>query len=158
MEAAWQTDWSELRQGLREERSLLVIGRGIGLATALESALKLKETCGLHAEAFSAAEVKHGPMALVANSIPLLLFAQADQTGAGSLALAREMQARGARIWATGVGPEDGLPVLPSVVTHPLLAPVIQNLSFYKVVNPLSFDRGYDPDSPPNLNKVTRTM
>lgn len=158
MEAAWQADWSELRQGLREERSLLVIGRGIGLATALESALKLKETCGLHAEAFSAAEVKHGPMALVANSIPLLLFAQADQTGAGSLALAREMQARGARIWATGVEPGDGLPVLPSVATHPLLAPFVQNLSFYKVVNALSFDRGYDPDSPPNLNKVTRTM
>ena len=157
MNEAWEVDWSSLRHGLLEERSLLVVGRGIGLATALEAALKLKETCGLHAEAFSAAEIKHGPMALVANSVPLLLFAQADQTAFGSTALAEEMRSMGARIWAAGLEP-GGVQALPTVRTHPLLAPFVQGLSFYKMVNALSFDRGYHPDNPPNLNKVTRTL
>ena len=158
MEKAWEADWSELRDGLRDERSLLVVGRGVGFATALEAALKLKETCGLHAEAFSAAEIKHGPMALVANSIPLLVFAQADRTEASSTALAREMHARGARAWAVGVHEDTGVRALPSARTHPLLAPFVQNMSFYKVANGLSFDRGLHPDRPPNLNKVTHTL
>lgn len=158
MNNAWNADWSELRHGLREERNLLVIGRGVGLATALEAALKLKETCGLHAEAFSAAEIKHGPMALVANSIPLLVFSQPDKTESGSLNLVREMTALGAKTWTAGLGAEGGAHALPSVRTHPLLAPFVQNLSFYKVANTLAFDRGYHPDSPPNLNKVTRTL
>lgn len=158
MDVAWSADWSELREGLRNERSLLVVGRGVGFATALEAALKLKETCGLHAEAFSAAEIKHGPMALVANSIPLLVFSQADRTEPGSIALAREMHARGARIWTIGMGAEAGLRSLSSVRTHPLCAPFVQNMSFYKVANGLSFDRGLHPDHPPNLNKVTCTL
>lgn len=158
MSAVWDADWSSLRHGLLEERSLLVVGRGVGLATALEAALKLKETCGLHAEAFSAAEIKHGPMALVANAVPLLLFSQPDQTEFGSTALAGEMRGMGVRIWAAGLEPGCGAHTLPSIRTHPLLAPFVQGLSFYKMVNALSFDRGYHPDNPPNLHKVTRTL
>lgn len=158
MEQAWQADWSELRHELRNERNLLVVGRGVGLATALEAALKLKETCGLHAEAFSAAEIKHGPMALAANSIPVLLFSQGDLTAPGAVALATELRANGAKLWVAGVETDCGARSLHSVNTHPLLAPLVQNLSFYRMVNALSFDRGYDPDRPPNLNKVTRTL
>ncbi|HEY9254659.1 MAG TPA: SIS domain-containing protein, partial [Stenotrophomonas sp.] len=62
---AWQSDWRALTEGLVEARNLFVLGRGLGLAAAQEAALKFKETCGLHAEAYSSAEVKHGPMALV---------------------------------------------------------------------------------------------
>ena len=54
--------------------NLFVVGRGLGLAIAQEAALKFKETCGLHAEAFSSAEVKHGPMALVGTDFPVLMF------------------------------------------------------------------------------------
>lgn len=158
MGAAWDADWSALRHGLRDERSLLVVGRGVGLATALEAALKLKETCGLHAEAFSAAEIKHGPMALIAKSIPLLVFSQADKTGASSMELAREMGSRGIKTWSAGLDGESPVRALPSVRTHPLLAPFVQNVSFYKVANALSFDRGHHPDKPPNLNKVTHTL
>lgn len=158
MSAAWTADWSPLREGLREERSLLVVGRGVGLATALEAALKLKETCGLHAEAYSAAEIKHGPMALAANAIPLLLFSQPDQTESGSTALAAELRSKGCRMWTTGLDAETGPHLLPSVRTPPLLAPFVQNLSFYRMVNALSFDRGYHPDRPPNLSKVTHTL
>ena len=63
--------------------NLYVIGRGLGLAVAQEAALKFKETCGLHAEALSAAELRHGPMALVRSGFPLLLFAQDDETPRG---------------------------------------------------------------------------
>lgn len=158
MNAAWEADWSALRHGLLEERSLLVVGRGVGLATALEAALKLKETCGLHAEAFSAAEIKHGPMALAANAIPLLLFSQPDQTEFGAAALAGEMRSKGLKMWTAGLDSESGAYLLPSVRTHPLLAPFVQNLSFYKMVSALSFDRGHHPDRPPNLSKVTHTL
>jgi glucosamine--fructose-6-phosphate aminotransferase (isomerizing) len=65
---------------------------------AQEAALKLKESCGLHAEAFSSAEVKHGPMALVREGFPVLAFTQSDDTRAGIAELAAEFAARGARV------------------------------------------------------------
>ena len=61
---AWQADWSPLTDGLVGAHNLFVLGRGLGLAAAQEAALKFKETCGLHAEAYSSAEVLHGPAAL----------------------------------------------------------------------------------------------
>ena len=69
---SWAQDWSSLSDGLVETRNMFVVGRGFGLAAAQEAALKFKETCGLHAEGFSAAEVKHGPMTLVGPGFPLL--------------------------------------------------------------------------------------
>jgi len=65
LERAWQLDWSAAVTHLTAANNLYVIGRGLGLAIAQEAALKFKETCGLHAEAVSAAELRHGPMALV---------------------------------------------------------------------------------------------
>jgi len=65
LEQAWSLDWTSAVPTLARATNLYVVGRGFGLGIAQEVALKLKETCGLHAEAFSAAEVKHGPMALV---------------------------------------------------------------------------------------------
>src|SRR6185312_6437536 len=76
----WQGDWSPLVDGLTDARNLFVIGRGFGFGIALEAALKFKETAGLHAEAFSAAEVRHGPMAIVGRDFPVLFFAQRDDT------------------------------------------------------------------------------
>ena len=80
MRATWQMDWSKLVNGLIGARNLFVVGRGVGLGAAQEAALKLKETCGLHAEAFSAAEVKHGPMALVGKDFPVLFLTQRDES------------------------------------------------------------------------------
>jgi glucosamine--fructose-6-phosphate aminotransferase (isomerizing) len=81
---AWQADWQAVTDGLVEAHNLFVLGRGLGLAAAQEAALKFKETCGLHAEAYSSAEVKHGPMALVGPGFPVLAFAQPDETGTGT--------------------------------------------------------------------------
>ncbi len=131
-----------------------MLGRGPGLAAAQEAALKFKETCGLHAEAYSAAEVRHGPMALVGPGFPVLAFAQPDDSAAGTLALAQEFRARGARVW---VAAEHGdLPV--AAAPHPLCAPLLAIQSFYRAINALALRRGHDPDVPPHLNKVTETV
>ena len=151
---AWQCDWTALTEGLVDAHNLFVVGRGPGLAAAQEAALKFKETCGLHAEGYSSAEVKHGPMALVGRDFPVLAFAQPDETGAGTRALADEFAARGARVWLAGEGGD--LPV--AAAPHPLCAPLLTVQSFYRAINALALRRGHNPDLPPHLNKVTETV
>ena len=154
---AWQLDWGAATEHLRSASSLFVIGRGLGLGIAQEAALKLKETCGLHAEAFSSAEVKHGPMALVRADFPVLMFSQDDETRAGIEQLATEFAARKARVLLAGAKAQ-GATILPTVVAHPVIEPILQIQSFYRLANNLSLARGLDPDQPPHLNKVTETV
>jgi glucosamine--fructose-6-phosphate aminotransferase (isomerizing) len=163
LRAAWRCDWSPLVDGLQEARNLFVLGRGLGLAAAQEAALKFKETCGLHAEAFSSAEVKHGPMALVGPGFPVLAFALADETGAGTRALAEEFRERGAPVWiatndtgGSGSSPVQALPLADA--PHPACAPLLVVQSFYRAINALALRRGFNPDLPPHLNKVTETV
>ncbi len=158
MRATWQMDWSPLVDGLIEARNLFVVGRGLGLGAAQEAALKLKETCGLHAEAFSAAEVKHGPMALVGTDFPVLFLAQRDESWEGTRELAKEFAARGAKVWVTSpdAAQPHALPV--AEAPHPVCAPLIAIQGFYRAANALAIRRGRDPDVPPHLNKVTQTV
>ncbi|MCW4471604.1 SIS domain-containing protein [Xanthomonas sp. H13-6] len=151
---AWGCDWSSLTDGLEPAHNLFVLGRGFGLAAAQEAALKFKETCGLHAEAYSSAEVKHGPMALVGAGFPVLAFAQPDETGAGTRSMVEEFRARGARVWLAGA--DGDLPV--AAAPHPVCAPLLTIQSFYRAINALALRRGYNPDLPPHLNKVTETV
>jgi len=154
MREAWQCDWSAVTEGLVEATNLFVLGRGLGLGAAQEAALKFKETCSLHAEAYSSAEVKHGPMALVDRGFPVLAFAQPDETGAGTRAVVEEFTARGAQVWMAGAG--GNLPV--AAAPHPLCAPLLTVQSFYRAINALALRRGFNPDLPPHLNKVTETV
>jgi len=151
-------DWSSLVDGLAEANSLFVVGRGLGLAAAQEAALKLKETCGIHAEAFSAAEVQHGPMALVGPGFPVVFFVQDDDTQASTLEVAAKFGARGAHVWTIGAEAEgsDALP-LPAKL-DPACAPLVAVHRFYAAVNALAVRRGRDPDAPPHLRKVTETF
>lgn len=153
---AWELDWSPATERLKTAHNLYVLGRGVGFGIAQEAALKFKETCGLHAEAFSAAEVLHGPMALVQEGFPVLIFAQDDQSEAGVVALARSLTVRGADIMLAGGG--EGPGALPTVSTNPNLEPIARIQSFYRMANALSILRGHDPDKPPHLNKVTETI
>lgn len=150
---AWALDWSSVGERLRGARNLYVLGRGVGYAVAQEAALKFKETCGLHAESFSAAEVQHGPMALIKDGFPLLVFTQDDESLASVEALVEEMAGRGADVWNAG---QDGR--LPALSAHPVLQPLLLIQSFYRMVHGLALARGYDPDQPPHLNKVTKTV
>jgi len=154
---AWQCDWNAGVDALAEAHNLYVVGRGFGLGVAQEAALKFKETCALHAEAFSSAEVRHGPMALVREGFPVLMFAQGDDTRAGVEALAEEFVGRGAEVLLAGAA-APGAILLPTIEAHAVLEPILEIQSFYRMANQLSLARGLDPDSPPHLNKVTETV
>ncbi len=162
---AWSLDWSAAVAILTPARNLFVIARGLGLGIAQEAALKFKETCGLHAEAFSAAEVRHGPMALVGRDFPVLCFAQDDDTLGGMAGLVEEFRGRGARVLIAAPGaslssqaqrPADALPVASPL--HATCTPIVTIQSFYRMVNALALARGRDPDVPPHLEKVTETL
>jgi glucosamine--fructose-6-phosphate aminotransferase (isomerizing) len=157
LERAWRADWSPLTDRLREVQGLYVVGRGLGLGIAQEAALKFKETCGLHAEAFSAAEVRHGPMALAGPGFPFVVFRQSDETEASIEALVADVVGRGGEVFLAGP-PVPGAIALPSEAAHPAIEPMLQIQSFYRAVNALALARGLDPDAPPHLSKVTETL
>ena len=153
---AWELDWSPLIRGLEGATDLYVLGRGVGLGVAQEAALKLKETSQLHAEAFSTAELRHGPMALVRDGFPALMFGQSDETGSDIEETASMLASRGARVFLAG-NTAPGAVSLPSLPCSPLLEPIVQIQSFYRAANALAVARGLDPDRPPHLAKVTET-
>jgi glucosamine--fructose-6-phosphate aminotransferase (isomerizing) len=157
LEQAWSLDWTSAVPTLARSTNLYVVGRGFGLGIAQEVALKLKETCGLHAEAFSAAEVKHGPMALVKLGFPVLMLSQNDESRAGIEALANDFVLRGAEVLLAGIAAERALS-LPTIASHPAIEPILMVESFYRMATALAFARGFNPDKPPHLNKVTETL
>jgi glucosamine--fructose-6-phosphate aminotransferase (isomerizing) len=157
LNAAWSLDWSPAVAALSHASSLYVLGRGLNYAIAQEAALKLKETCGLHAEAFSAAEVKHGPMALVGAGFPVIMLMPSGEGRDAFGTLVRDFVDRRAQVIMTG-GEQEGalaLPFLPGL--YPVLAPLATIQSFYRFAVSLSLARGLDPDHPPHLRKVTET-
>jgi glucosamine--fructose-6-phosphate aminotransferase (isomerizing) len=154
---AQECDWSAAVETLREAVNLFVVARGFGLGVAQEAALKLKETCGLHAEAFSSAEIRHGPMTLVRSGFPVLMFTQHDDTREGIEELAREFAARGAEVLLSGAEARGAIS-LPAISAHPVMEPILAIQSFYLMANNLALARGLDPDCPPHLNKITETV
>ena len=157
---AARNDWTaalDVLDGPDRADRLFVIGRGTGLAIAQEAALKLKETCAIQAEEFSGAEVKHGPMALVEEGYPLLVFAPRGPAQAGLLTLADEMRARGARVLLAAPAGTPGSQLVIAESTSIELDPIAAIQSFYPMVEALARSRGFDPDKPRHLAKVTRT-
>ncbi|NNG24485.1 SIS domain-containing protein [Massilia sp. ML15P13] len=157
LRAASQVDWSAAIEVLAPARNIMVVGRGISFPVALEAALKFKETSALQAEAFSGAEIKHGPMALIEEGYPLLIFATRGPAQAGLVALAEEMRGRGARVLLAA--PEDvaSRDLLLPTAAIPDLDPIVAIQAFYMMAANLSKARGLDPDRPRHLSKVTRT-
>lgn len=154
---AAQSDWSRAIETLASASNIMVVGRGIGFPLALEAALKFKETSALQAEAFSGAEIRHGPMALINEGYPLLMFATRGPAQTGMLQLATEMRARGAKVLLAA--PEDVAErdlTLPVAVT-PDLDPIVAIQAFYVMAAQLSAARGLNPDQPRHLSKVTKT-
>lgn len=159
---AWALEWTALVDRLVSARGLYVIGRGPGLAIAAEAALKLKETCGLQAEAFSAAEVQHGPMALFNEDFPILVFRQDDESAEGIDEFVRMAASRGCPLFVAGSslggsGPV-GAALLETVKAPAVVQPLLQIQTFYRAANDLALRRGYNPDNPPFLRKVTVTL
>lgn len=151
-------DWAPLSARLVRASSSYVLGRGPGFAIASEAALKFKETCGLHAEAYSAAEVLHGPSAIVQTSFPVLALGVEDAALPQLVATAERLVAQGADVFITGadVAGATRLPSVPDL--HPLVAPLVTIAGFYGFIEGLARRRGFHPDTPPHLRKVTETV
>ena len=158
----WRASWDHALSAIAGANSLYVIGRGPGYAIAREAALKLKETCRLHAEAYSAAEVQHGPIA-IARSRPrdrfvALMFHARDASRASLEQACAAIRSIGAPVFVAD-SEERGPSALPvAAAAHPLLDPICQITSFYRFVEALSTELGEDPDRPEHLRKVTETL
>ncbi len=151
--------WDAARPSFEAAQSAYVVGRGPALPVAAEAALKLKETCVLHAEAFSGAEVMHGPLQLLQPGFPVIAFRQPDlsqQAMADSIGRLRALGGRVFEVAPDGAGRPDHLPV--AATGHPALDPLAMLLSFYAFAEALARARGHDPDRPSHLRKVTETV
>jgi glucosamine--fructose-6-phosphate aminotransferase (isomerizing) len=157
MDQSWALDWSAALPLLESAAHLYVVGRGLGLGAVQEAALKCKETCGLHAEAFSSAELRHGPYTLLGPGFPALLFAQRDATQAGVEALGSELARRGVPVLIAGAQ-VDGAIVLPTLDSDAEIAPILRVQSAYRLIATLAIRRGFDPDRPAHLRKITETV
>jgi glucosamine--fructose-6-phosphate aminotransferase (isomerizing) len=162
MDRSWALDWSAALPALESAANLYVVGRGMGLGAAQEIALKFKETCGMHAEAFSSAELRHGPYTLLGKGFPALLVAQRDATLPGIEVLARELARRGVPILLAGARVPQvsapGVTLLPSIDAPAEIAPILLVQSAYRMIATLALRRGLDPDHPPHLHKITETV
>jgi glutamine---fructose-6-phosphate transaminase (isomerizing) len=151
-------DWSPLGGRLARAQSLYVLGRGPTYAIASEAALKFKETCGLHAESFSAAEVLHGPSAIVQAQFPVIALGVEDAALPRLTETAARLASQGADVFLAGadVPGATRLPAVPG--QHSLCAPLVLAVTFYAFIEGLARRRGFDPDVPPHLRKVTQTV
>ncbi|MFD2207144.1 SIS domain-containing protein [Kiloniella antarctica] len=158
LERGLRADWSEPTEIFATSSNLFTVGRGPGFGIALEAALKFKETSYIHAEAFSAAEVKHGPMSLVSDGYPVLVFRQRDQSWDSVGELASNFKEKGGAVFTAqeGAAGKGVLPVEANI--HPFCQLPVMVQSFYVMAEKITQLRGLDPDNPRHLKKVTETV
>ncbi|MEZ5912705.1 MAG: SIS domain-containing protein [Paracoccaceae bacterium] len=158
LRVAASCDWPEFRQALAGRNSLYVLGRGPGLAISNEAALKFKETCQIHAESYSSAEVLHGPVSIVEPGFPVLALANRDAAESALVSVADNLADRGAAVFATSAlaGRARRIDFVPT--GHGLTDPLSLVVSFYAMVERLAVERGVNPDAPRHLKKVTETL
>jgi glucosamine--fructose-6-phosphate aminotransferase (isomerizing) len=144
---------------LANASSLFAVGRGATYAVAAEAALKLKETSAIHAEAFSSAEVLHGPAGIIGPGFPVLAFAPADAARPGFFDALERLAAFGAAPLLVDTEPHQRWPTMVTLDGgHPLLTPIVALHAFYRAAESTARRRGRDPDQPPHLKKVTETL
>jgi glucosamine--fructose-6-phosphate aminotransferase (isomerizing) len=136
-----------------------VLGRGATFAVAAEAALKLKETCAIHAEAYSSAEVLHGPAELARSGFLVIAFMPTDAGRDGMEMTLRLLAAAGADVVRIDTGGDDaGDRLVCATAASPLLTPIAMIHRFYGLAEALSRRLGRNPDRPRNLHKVTETI
>lgn len=146
---------------MKDEHSLLVFGRGFNYATALEAALKVKEVALMHSEGILAGEMKHGPLALVDENMPVLVVATKDAMHAKMMSVIQQLRARGARLIVlccggdseveAAAGREATLVRVPWVPD--CLQPIVNAVPLQLLAYHLAVLRGHDVDQPRNLAK-----
>jgi glutamine---fructose-6-phosphate transaminase (isomerizing) len=152
LHAATKLTWPGFVERVQRAESLYVLGRGPSFPIATETSLKLKETCAIHAEAYSAAEVMHGPLELVERDFPILCYAQHDQARSGTLEAVARLRRTGAHVMVAG----DDLQTIKAA--HPLLEPILMIQTAYLAIEQVAVALGRNPDKPMHLQKVTETL
>src|SRR2546425_853837 len=148
----------ELATRYADARNALYLGRGVNFPVALEGALKLKEISYIHAEGYPAAEMKHGPIALIDEHMPVVFIAPKDDIYDKIVSNIQEVRARGGRVIAIA---NEGDTRIESLVEHviyipetiPFLAPVLNVLPLQLFAYHVAVLRGCDVDRPRNLAK-----
>jgi glucosamine--fructose-6-phosphate aminotransferase (isomerizing) len=152
----------EIAKRFYQCRDFLYLGRGLQYPIALEGALKLKEISYIHAEGYPAGEMKHGPIALIDEHMPVVAIATQDATFEKMLGNVQEAKARSASIIAIVTRGDDRLdavldPVrdsrIPLPACHPFVAPVITCVPLQLLAYHIAVRRGCDVDQPRNLAK-----
>jgi glutamine---fructose-6-phosphate transaminase (isomerizing) len=138
----------------RYAERLITTARGFSYATAREGALKVMETSYLPAQAFSGADLLHGPLAMVDPGTPVIAITSPGAGGAAMAAVVERLHSSGADVLR--VGPADGLPVHSTGLAEELL-PIVEILPVQQLAWRMALDRGLDPDRPRGLSKVTET-
>ncbi|MDR1922705.1 MAG: glutamine--fructose-6-phosphate transaminase (isomerizing) [Candidatus Adiutrix sp.] len=146
------------REFLAPARDALFLGRGASYPIALEGALKLKEISYIHAEGYAAGEIKHGPIALVDENVPVIVVAPSDELFAKTASNLAEVNARGGR--TIFIGDSEGLRRLSGLAGHvlmprvdPFIAPLIYALPVQLLAYYAAVAKGTDVDQPRNLAK-----
>jgi glucosamine--fructose-6-phosphate aminotransferase (isomerizing) len=134
---------------------LIVVARGYLFAAALETALKIKETCSLLADGYSAADLRHGPIAAVTRGLPVIALCAPGPAESDVASLVEEMRARQASVLVVGTGERADVS-LPTGVPEPLV-PIVAVVRGQQLAYELARALGYDPDTPAGLTKVTAT-
>lgn len=157
LERATRCDWSPLVEAITGD-SLFTLGRGPSWAIANEAALKFKETCQIHAESYSSAEVLHGPVSIVGSGFPVIGFAAADKAEPSLVEVAEEISRKGARVFVTSDSVRSATRLDHVRTPHWLTDPIPLIVSFYAMVEQVAARRGINPDAPRHLKKVTETL
>ncbi|MGR3794439.1 SIS domain-containing protein [Vannielia sp. SX4] len=155
---AVQADWSLAERAMDEGGSLYVLGRGPGWAIAQEAALKFKECCQTHAEAYSSAEVLHGPVSIVGRGFPVLALACGDAAEGGVAQMADRLVRQGADVFATTSKVQAAQVLEVPRTGHGLTDPLALIVAFYAMAERVARARGLNPDEPPHLQKATETL
>lgn len=148
----------KLAQRFSQKRHALFLGRGRHYPIALEGALKLKEISYIHAEAYPAGELKHGPLALVDDDMPVVVVAPNDQLLEKLKANMEEVRARGGELYVfadgdTRVTSASGLHVLRMPEHYGELSPVLHVVALQLLAYHVALVKGTDVDKPRNLAK-----
>ncbi|MDJ0820245.1 MAG: SIS domain-containing protein [Paracoccaceae bacterium] len=155
---AAEADWSALGAQLVSKQSLYCLGRGPAYAISNEAALKFKETCRLHAESYSSAEVLHGPVSIVEEGFPVIGLAASDRAEAALVEVVDNLADKGAEVFVTSDKAKSATCLPVARTAHPLTDPISLIVSFYAMVEQVAVARGIDPDAPRHLRKVTETV
>jgi len=149
---------AELSQAFVERHNALFLGRGSFFPVALEGALKLKEISYIHAEAYPAGELKHGPLALVDTDMPVVTVAPNNELLEKLKSNLEEVRARGGELFVFAdsdvhLAPEDGVHVMKLPAVHPLTAPIVYTVPLQLLSYHVAVLKGTDVDQPRNLAK-----